>query len=214
MSALKFLFHVTLKRKSAEFAVPGPHQPQKLPQILSSEEVMRIIDAAANPRHRAILLTIYAAGLRLSEVCRLKVSDIDSERMTLRIEQAKGAKDRYALLSPKLLKELRLYWAAYRPKDWLFPSTRNPLLPLACITVQRIFYRARDRAGISKRCGIHGLRHAFATHMLEGGVNVHTIQRLMGHRDLGTTTRYFHVARQHLAQTPSPLELQEAKPPH
>jgi site-specific recombinase XerD len=214
VSALKFLFHVTLKRKAAEFAVPGPHQPQKLPQILSREEVMRVIDAAANPKHRAILLTIYAAGLRLSEVRRLKVSDIDSERMTLRIEQAKGAKDRYALLSPKLLKELRLYWAAYRPKDWLFASTRDPQLPLADITVQRIFYRARDRAGITKRCGIHGLRHAFATHMLEGGVNVHMIQRLMGHRDLGTTTRYFHVARQHLANTPSPLELKEAKPPH
>ena len=214
VSALKFLFHVTLKRKSVEFAVPGAHQPQKLPQILSREEVMRVIDAAANPKHRAILLTIYAAGLRLSEARRLKVSDIDSGRMTLRIEQAKGAKDRYALLSPKLLLELRRYWAAYRPKEWLFPSARDPQLPLADITVQRIFYRARDRAGITKHCGIHGLRHAFATHMLEGGVNVHIIQRLMGHRDLATTTRYFHLARAHLAHTPSPLELKETKPPH
>ena len=214
VSALKFLFQVTLKRKSVEFQIPRPHQPQRLPEILSREEVMRIIDAAANPRHRAVLLTIYAAGLRLSEACRLKVSDIDSERMTLRIEQAKGAKDRYALLSPKLLKELRVYWAAYRPQDWLFPSTRDRGLPLAHVTVQRIFYRARDRAGITKRCGIHGLRHAFATHMLEGGVNVHTIQRLMGHRDLSTTTRYFHLARSHLADTPSPLELKGAKPAH
>jgi integrase/recombinase XerD len=212
-SALKFLFNVTLKRKAAEFAVPGPHQPQKLPQILSREEVMRVIEAAANPKHRTILLTIYAAGLRLSEVCHLKVTDIDSGRMTLRIEQAKGAKDRYALLSPKLLKELRLYWATYRPKTWLFPSPRNRELPLLDSTVQRIFYHAKDRAGITKRCGIHGLRHAFATHMLEGGVNVHTIQRLMGHRDLGTTTRYFHLAREHLAQTPSPLELPRQKPP-
>jgi site-specific recombinase XerD len=213
VSGLKFLFEVTLKRKGVEFAIPRPHQPQKLPQVLSREEVMRIIDAAANPRHRAVLITIYAAGLRLSEACRLKVSDIDSERMTLRIEQAKGAKDRYALLSPKLLKELRTYWAAYRPKDWLFPSTRDAGLPLASTTVQRIFYRARDCAGVTKRCGIHGLRHAFATHMLEGGVDVHTIQRLMGHGDLGTTTRYFHLARHHLAQTPSPLELKERKPP-
>ncbi len=212
-SALKFLFNVTLKRKAADFAVPGPHQPQTLPQILSREEVMRIIDAAANPKHRTILLTIYAAGLRVSELCHLKVADIDSGRMTLRIEQAKGAKDRYALLSPKLLKELRLYWATYRPKTWLFPGPRNPELPLLDSTVQRIFYRAKDRAGITKRCGIHGLRHAFATHMLEGGVNVHTIQRLMGHRDLSTTTRYFHLARQHLAQTPSPLELPLEKPP-
>lgn len=214
VSALKFLFQVTLKRRSVEFEIPRPHQPQRLPQILSREEVMRIIDAAANPRHRAVLLTIYAAGLRLSEACRLRVSDIDSERMTLRIEQAKGAKDRYALLSPKLLKELRVYWAAYRPQDWLFPSTRDPQRRLADITVQRIFYRARDRAGITKRCGIHGLRHAFATHMLEGGVNVHTIQRLMGHRDLATTTRYFHLARSYLADTPSPLELKEPKPSH
>ena len=212
-SALKFLFNVTLKRKAAEFAVPGPHQPQTLPQILSREEVMRVIDAAANPKHRTILLTVYAAGLRVSELCHLKVADIDSGRMTLRIEQAKGAKDRYALLSPKLLKELRLYWATYRPKTWLFPGPRNPELPLLDSTVQRIFYRAKDRAGITKRCGIHGLRHAFATHMLEGGVNVHTIQRLMGHRDLSTTTRYFHLARQHLAQTPSPLELPLEKPP-
>jgi site-specific recombinase XerD len=212
VSALKFLFQITLKRKEADFELPRPHQPQKLPQVLSREEVMRIVDAAANPRHRVILLTIYAAGLRLSEACRLKVSDIDSERMTLRIEQAKGAKDRYALLSPRLLKELRTYWAAYRPRDWLFPSPRDPGLPLADVTVQRIFYSARDRAGITKRCGIHGLRHAFATHMLEGGVNVHTIQRLMGHRDLATTTRYFHLARQHLANTPSPLELKEPKP--
>ena len=212
-SALKFLFNVTLKRKTAEFTVPGPHQPQTLPQILSREEVMRVIDAAANPKHRTILLTIYAAGLRVSELCHLKVADIDSGRMTLRIEQAKGAKDRYALLSPKLLKELRLYWATYRPKTWLFPGPRNPELPLLDSTVQRIFYRAKDRAGITKRCGIHGLRHAFATHMLEGGVNVHTIQRLMGHRDIGTTTRYFHLARAHLTQTPSPLELPQQKPP-
>jgi integrase/recombinase XerD len=206
-SALKFFFRVTLKRKEADFCVPGPHQPQKLPEILSPEEVMRIIEAAANPKHRAILLTTYAAGLRLTEVCGLKVSDIDSGRMTIRIEQGKGAKDRYALLSPKLLKELRSYWLSYRPKQWLFPNPRNPEQPLLKHTIHRIFHRAKDRAGITKRGGIHALRHAFATHMLEGGVNVHTIQRLMGHSDLSTTTRYFHLARQHLVNTPSPLEL-------
>jgi integrase/recombinase XerD len=206
-SALKFFFRVTLKRKEAEFSVPGPHQPQKLPQILSPEEVVRLIDAAANPKHRMMLLTTYAAGLRLTEVCALKVSDIDSQRMTIRIEQGKGAKDRYALLSPKLLKELRSYWALYRPKQWLFPNPRRPDRPLLKHTLHRIYHRAKDRAGITKRGGIHALRHAFATHMLEGGVNVHTIQRLMGHRDLSTTTRYFHLARKHLAGTPSPLEL-------
>ena len=205
-SALKFLYRVTLKRKDAEFSVPGPHQQQRLPQILSSEEVMRLIDAAANPKHRALLLTTYAAGLRLSEVSRLRVSDIDSGRMTLRIEQGKGAKDRYGLLSPRLLKELRTYWLAYRPKEWLFPNPRDGK-PLSKHTVHRIFHRAKDKAGIAKPGGIHALRHAFATHMLEGGVNVHIIQRLMGHGDLSTTTRYFHLARKHLASTPSPLEL-------
>lgn len=206
-SSLKFFYRVTLKRKETEFSVPGPRQPQRLPQILSPEEVMCLIEAAANPKHRALLLTTYAAGLRLSEVRRLRVSDIDSDRMTLRIEQGKGAKDRYALLSPRLLKELRTYWLAYRPKEWLFPNARDGAQPLGEHTVHRIFHRAKDKAGITKRGGIHSLRHAFATHMLEGGVNVHTIQQLMGHRDLGTTTRYFHVARKHLAKTPSPLEL-------
>ena len=206
-SALKFFYRVTLKRKETEFSIPGPRQPQRLPQILSPEEVMRLIEAAANPKHRALLLTAYAAGLRLSEVCRLRVSDIDSNRMTLRIEQGKGAKDRYALLSPRLLKELRTYWLGYRPREWLFPSARDGAQPLGRHTVHRIFHRAKAAAGITKRGGIHGLRHAFATHMLEGGVNVHTIQQLMGHSDLGTTTRYFHVARKHLAKTPSPLEL-------
>ena len=206
-SALKFFYHVSLKRKDADFCVPGPHQPQRLPRILSPEEVMRLIEAAANPKHRALLLTTYAAGLRLSEVSRLRVSDIDSSRMTLRIEQGKGAKDRYALLSPRLLKELRTYWLAFRPKDWLFPNARDGAKPLGKHTVHRIYHRAKDAAGITKPGGIHALRHAFATHMLEGGVNVHIIQRLMGHSDLGTTTRYFHLAREHLANTPSPLEL-------
>lgn len=210
-SALKFFFRVTLKRKEAEFSVPGSHQPQKLPEILSPEEVMRIIDAAENPKHRAILLTTYAAGLRLNEVRQLKVSDIDSQRMTLRIEQGKGAKDRYALLSAQLLKELRSYWRAYRPSLWLFAHPRDAGRPLLEHTIHRIFHRAKDRAGIAKRGGIHALRHAFATHMLEGGVNVHTIQRLMGHGSLSTTTRYFHLARKHLANTPSPLELLAAE---
>jgi integrase/recombinase XerD len=206
-SALKFFFRVTLKRKEAEFSVPGPRQPQKLPEILSPEEVMRLIEAADNPKHRVILLTTYAAGLRLNEVRRLKVSDIDSARMTIRIEQGKGAKDRYALLSAQLLRELRRYWLVYRPKEWLFAHPRDAGRALGEHTIHRIFHRAKDRAGITKRGGIHALRHAFATHMLEGGVGVHTIQRLMGHRDLGTTTRYFHLARGHLANTPSPLEL-------
>ena len=131
---------------------------------------------------------------------------------TIRVEQGKGAKDRYALLSAQLLKELRTYWLAYRPKKWLFAHPRKPEHPLLEHTIHRIFHRAKDRAGITKRGGIHALRHAFATHMLEGGVNVHTIQRLMGHESLSTTTRYFHLARKHLANTPSPLELLGREP--
>jgi len=165
---LKFFYRVTLKRSEAQFGIPTARQPQKLPQILAREEVARLIGRTTHPKHRAILMTTYGAGLRLNELCHLKVSDIDSARMTLRVEQGKGAKDRYTLLSPRLLKELRRYWAWYRPKLWLFPS-KDGEHPISDATVQKIFYRAKTRAGISKDCGIHGLRHAFATHLLEAG---------------------------------------------
>ena len=205
---LKFFYRVTLKRPEAQFAIPTARQPQKLPQILAREEVARLIERTAHPKHRAILMTTYGAGLRLNELCHLKVSDIDSSRMTIRVEQGKGAKDRYTLLSPRLLTELRRYWPLYRPKLWLFAS-KDGAHPINDTTVQKIFYRAKARAGISKDCGIHGLRHAFATHLLEAGVDIHTIQRLMGHRYISSTLRYFHLARKHLANTPSPLELLE-----
>ena len=205
---LKFFYRVTLKRPEAQFGIPRARQPQKLPQILAPEEVARLIERTAHPKHRAILMTTYGAGLRLNELCHLKVSDIDSARMTLRVEQGKGAKDRYTLLSPRLLTELRRYWALYRPELWLFPG-KDGAHPISDATVQKIFYRAKARAGITKDCGIHGLRHAFATHLLEAGVDIHTIQRLMGHGHISSTLRYFHLARKHLANTPSPLELLE-----
>jgi len=207
-SALQFFYRVTLKRREAEFCLPRPKVPSKLPAILSREEIATLIEKTANPKHRAILMTTYAAGLRLSEVCRLKVAAIDSDRMTLRVEQGKGAKDRYTLLSPRLLTELRRYWLAYRPLLWLFPM-QDGQQPIADRTVQKIFYAAKDRAGIAKQCGIHGLRHAFATHLLEAGVDVHRIQRLMGHGSLTTTARYFHLAQKQLSGTPSPLDLLE-----
>ena len=134
------------------------------------------------------------------------VTDIDSDRMTIRVEQGKGAKDRYTLLSPRLLTELRRYWSAHRPKEWLF-TRRDRTRPISDGTVHRIYHAAKDRAGIAKQGGIHSLRHAFATHLLEAGVDVHTIQRLMGHGHISSTLRYFHLARKHLASTPSPLEL-------
>ena len=207
-NGLKFFYRVTLKRSAAQFGIPRARQPQKLPQILAREEVARLIERTLNPKHRAILMTTYGAGLRLNELCHLKVSDIDSARMTLRVEQGKGAKDRYTLLSPRLLKELRRYWASYRPGLWLFPG-KDSAHPISDVTVQKIFHRAKARADISKDCGIHGLRHAFATHLLEAGVDIHTIQRLMGHGHISSTLRYFHLARKHLANTPSPLELLE-----
>lgn len=205
---LKFFYRVTLKRTEAQFGIPTARQPQKLPQILAREEVARLIERTTHPRHRAILMTTYGAGLRLNEVCHLKLTDIDSARMTLRVEQGKGAKDRYTLLSPRLLAELRRYWACYRPKLWLFTS-KDGKHPISDATVQKIFYAAKKRAAIVKECGIHGLRHAFATHLLEAGVDVHTIQRLMGHGHISSTLRYFHLARKHLAGTTSPLELLE-----
>ena len=205
---LKFFYRVTLKRPEAQFGIPTARQPQKLPQILAREEVARLIERTAHPKHRAILMTTYGAGLRLNELCHLKIGDIDGARMTIRVEQGKGAKDRYTLLSPRLLTELRRYWASYRPEPWLFPSN-DGAHPISDATVQKIFYAAKKRAAIVKQCGIHGLRHAFATHLLEAGVDVHTIQRLMGHGHISSTLRYFHLARKHLAGTTSPLELLE-----
>ncbi len=209
---LKFFYRVTLKRSEAQFAIPRARQPQKLPQILSREEIVALIENTANLKHRAILMTAYGAGLRLNEICHLRLTDIDSERMTIRVEQGKGAKDRYTLLSPRLLAELRRYWMCYRPQRWLF-TRRGGLEPISDGTVHRIYHAAKARAAIAKAGGIHALRHAFATHLLEAGVDIHTIQRLMGHNHISSTLRYFHLARKHLAGTPSPLELLEGASP-
>lgn len=206
LSGLKFFYRVTLKRGEAQFELPTPRQRQKLPQILAPEEVVRIIELTIHPKHRALLMTTYAAGLRLSEVCHLKVSNIDSTRMTIHVEQGKGAQDRYTPLSPRLLTELRRYWMLQHPKLWLFPG-RHPDSAIPPHTVQKIFQRAKARAGITKNCGIHGLRHAFATHLLEAGVDVPTIQHMMGHGHISSTLRYFHLARKHLGQVHSPLDL-------
>ena len=147
-------------------------------------------------------MTTYAAGLRVSEACALKVADLDSTRIMIRVVQGKGAKDRYTLLSARLLKELRRYWVTCRSTPYLFPAPRTPDMPMNAKAAQRIYYAARDRAGIAKDGGIHSLRHAFATHLLEAGVDVHTIQRVLGHGQISTTMRYFHLAREHLARTP------------
>jgi site-specific recombinase XerD len=208
-SALEFFYRVTLKRRETEFCLPRPKVPGKLPQILSREEVAALFEHTTNLKHRAFLMTTYAAGLRLSEACQLKVSDIDSDRMTIRVECGKGGNDRYTLLAPRLLAELRRYWIAERPCSWLFPSRRDRQEPLPRHTAHRIYHAAKDRAGITKEGGIHALRHAFATHLLEAGKDVHAIQRLLGHGSLSTTARYLHVAQKHLSDTASPLDLLE-----
>lgn len=207
LHGLRLFYHETLKREQMQFELPRARAPQKLPQILSREEIERLFAAATQFRHRVLLMTTYGAGLRVSEVCALRVGDIDSQRMTIRVEQGKGNKDRYSLLSACLLKDLRRYWQMDRPRQWLFPAARSPDRPMNPHTAQRIYYLARDKAGITKRCGIHGLRHAFATHLLEGGTAVHTIQRLLGHGDIQTTLRYCHLAQHKIVSTRSPLEL-------
>ena len=174
---LKFFYRVTLKKTEAQFVIPRAREPQKLPQILSREEVAALIENTLNLKHRAILMTAYGAGLRLNEICHLKLGDIDSDRMTLRVEQGKGAKDRYTLLSPRLLTELRRYWVLYRPGAWFF-TRRDPGLPISEATVHRIYHGAKARAGIAKAGGIHALRHAFATHLLEAGVNINSCGKI------------------------------------
>ncbi|MGI9485506.1 MAG: tyrosine-type recombinase/integrase [Geminicoccaceae bacterium] len=204
--ALRFFYRVTLSRCATDFYIPCAKQEQRLPEILSRQEVQRLFQVAANRRDRALLMTAYGAGLRASEVISLKISDIDSDRMGLRIDQGKGRKDRYSLLSDRLLLELRGYWLRYRPEFWLFPGGRK-----GCpITRQRalgIYHQAKDEAGVDKSGGLHSLRHAFATHMLEAGADLLTIQRLLGHRSLRSTMRYLHVTERRLMTTTSPLEL-------
>jgi site-specific recombinase XerD len=203
---LRFFYHITLGRERTGFVIPAARKSSGLPDILSREEVVRVLDSVANGRQRALLMTAYGAGLRVSELVSLRVSDIDSQRHLIRVTQGKGAKDRYTLLSERLLTELRDYWRCYRPSSWLFPTRRGDG-HVNISVAQRTFMAAKRRAGITKRGGIHALRHAFATHMFEAGTDLHTIQRLLGHDSIRSTLRYFHVAEHKLAANRSPLDL-------
>jgi integrase/recombinase XerD len=178
----------------------------QLPQVLSVAELQRLFTSAKNPRNRVLLMTTYAAGLRVSEVVRLQLTDIESERGLIRVEQGKGRKDRDTLLSTRLLTELRAYWRLYQPTQWLFTGL-DPHAPMPIGTAQKIYYHTKRTAGITHGHGIHTLRHCFATHLLEAGVDVRTIQMLLGHRTLDTTTRYLRITRQHLATVRSPFDL-------
>jgi integrase/recombinase XerD len=204
--ALRFLYHITLKRPWVETEIPLPKKPFKLPVIVSAEETTRFLESVSNLKMRTLLMTVYAGGLRVSEATHLKVSDIDSQRMMLRIAQGKNQKDRFVMLSPKLLEILRAYWKAQRPTDWLFPG-RIPGRPLNRSSVELVCQEARRRCGIKKPITPHSLRHAFATHLLEAGTDVRKIQLLMGHRSLATTAKYLKVARSTVCATPSPFDL-------
>ena len=205
-NAFRFLYHVTLGRPRTDFHVPLPKQPQKLPEILSREEVWRLLTVPPLPRHRLLLMTVYSAGLRVSEAIALKVSDIDADRLTIRIEQGKGAKDRYVPLAARLLQELRAYWNTTPPRTWLF-ANRQGTRPIHVTVAQKTYMLAKLRAGIVKQGGIHALRHAFATHLLEAGKDLHTVQRLLGHRHVTTTMRYFHLSQGRVLTAGSPLDL-------
>ena len=195
----------TLKRPFPLQDIPFPRVPQQLPLILSPEEIARILQAPPHLKSRALLMTIYAAGLRRSEVARLRVSDIDSARMTISIHQGKGQKDRVVMLSPVLLETLRQYWRYKKPKEWLFPG-KTPGQPIGGNAVFAIFHNAVRRAGISKNVSPHSLRHSFATHLLEHNIDIRVIQVLLGHAKLDTTARYTQVATNIIREVMSPLD--------
>ena len=204
--ALKFLYERTLNRMWVMARVPRVRRLKQLPVVLDREEVESLFSVTKNLKHRAILMLIYSSGLRLMEAARLKVTDIDSKRMLIRIKQGKGRKDRYTILSKVALEVLREYWGQYRPKEWLFAG-RYPGKPLTGRSIQRVLIKAKDLAGIKKPATVHTLRHSFATHLLEAGTDLYHIQLLLGHRSLNTTTIYLHVSRKELARIVSPLDL-------
>lgn len=204
--ALRFLYGTTLGRPEQLPLIPYGKRPKTLPSVLAPQEVLRLIDAAETPRDRLFLQVAYGCGLRLSELLHLQVADIDSARMVIHVRQGKGAKDRLVPLSQRLLEELRVYWRQYRPSTWLFPGDK-PGQPITGSNMQRRFGRLVKRVGLSKHCSLHTLRHSYATHLLEAGVDLLTLKTLLGHKTLETTTRYLHVNTQRLRQTPSLLDL-------
>ena len=205
ISALRFFFTETLERPDLVRPLRLVNEPRRTPVVLSPEEVARLLQAAPGLKYKAALSVAYGAGLRVSEVAQLKVSDIDSQRMTLRVEQGKGQRDRYVMLSPHLLELLREWWKAARPQVWLFPG-QNPINPVTARQLNRAVTAAKDLAGISKRVSPHTLRHSFATHLLEQGVDIRVIQVLLGHAKLETTALYTRVAVATVCDIKSPLD--------
>ena len=215
LAALRFFYIKTLKKAWSIAETPYPKKTHRLPTILSQEEVARLIDAAGTTFHRTLLITLYATGLRCAELTRLKVNDVDSKRMVIRVQGGKWRKDRDVMLSPKLLEELRKHWHRLRrkPSDWLFPGNRwhTAHYPIDTKTVWHACDGAAKRADLKKAVHPHTLRHCFATHLLETGADLYTIQILLGHRDLKETTIYLHLSERHLHATASPLDSLQLK---
>jgi site-specific recombinase XerD len=207
-AAIRFFYVDTLGWTPMELNLPPRPAQKQLPRVLSVEQLEHLFATTDHPKHRALLMTAYAAGLRVSEVVRLQLTDIESDpsRLLIRINQGKGNKDRYSLLSERLLRELRAYWKIESPRPWLFPGSKAHH-PMPSGTAQKIYNQARARAGIEQGSGFHTLRHSFATHLFDAGVDPHTIQLLLGHRSIKTTLKYVHVSRRHLMQIKSPLDL-------
>jgi site-specific recombinase XerD len=205
ISAAKFLFNDTLKQGREIEAIPRPKKENKLPNVLSFEEVKKILESLDNEKHKAILFLIYSSGLRVGEVVRLRPEDIDSKRMLIHVIQGKGRKDRYTLLSELALNQLRKYYSLYKPEKWLFPGQdKNEFLTER--TVERVFEKACTLAKISKKVSVHTLRHSFATHLLEGGTDLRFIQELLGHSSSKTTEIYTHVTQKNISNIQSPLD--------
>jgi site-specific recombinase XerD len=206
VAALKFLYSTTLGRPEEVAEIPWPRVPKTLPDILSAEEIERLLGCVRSIKHRAIMMTEYGAGLRISEACSLQIQDIDSARMMIHVRQGKGSKDRYVMLSVCLLAALRYYWAVVKPLGpFLFEGDR-PGQPITPSGARWGLRKAVKSSGLQKRVTPHSLRHAFATHLLEGGTNIRTIQRLLGHSSIQTTARYTFVSEDEIRNTPSPLD--------
>jgi len=204
--ALRFLYGITLGRPEQLPLLPYGKRPKTLPSVLSPDEVLRLLNAASPERDRVLLQVAYGCGLRLSELLHLQVGDIDSARMVIHVRQGKGAKDRLVPLSLRLLEELRAYWRRCRPRTWLFPG-HKPDRPITSSNVQRRFGRLVKKVGLGKHCSMHTLRHSYATHLLEAGVDLLTLKALLGHRSLQTTAHYLHFSTHRLQRTPSLLDL-------
>jgi site-specific recombinase XerD len=209
INGLRFFYREVLHRPLGriEQSLPRPKKPVRRAQVYSVEEVGRLLDRGfIQPKHRAFFMTLYGAGLRLNEACHLKACHIDSDRMLIRVEQGKGAKDRYTLLPRRLLIELRAYYRAYQPGEWLFPASHDPAKPMDSRTAQAAFQKALQRASLPRKGGPHCLRHSFATHLIESGAPLHVVKRLLGHTSVTTTAGYLHVSKEALEKVRSPLD--------